>query len=284
MSVGLPDGGSAGSSAMNGDADLSERLQRHRWFHSIELPGLSISGDSPASELLAAPGVIPDVRGKSVLDIGAWDGKYSFQAEAAGAARVVALDHYVWRLDPSARQEYYEQCRAYGVLPDPGRIARGFLNTDSTPGKAGFDLLHEHLASNVVAVVDDFMTMDLAELGTFDVVFYFGVLYHLTDPITALQRVRQVTQELAIIETAGIRLAGYRHSSVVEFYPGDELNEDFGNWFAPSASALVAMCRVAGFRRVELKAQSQPRVLDRLRQRYRQHRPAPCRFVVHAYP
>ena len=34
--------------------------------------------------------IFPDVSGRSVLDIGAWDGKFSFLAEQAGASRVVA--------------------------------------------------------------------------------------------------------------------------------------------------------------------------------------------------
>src|SRR4051812_46257253 len=72
------------------------------WFHSIELaagivtPGLK-SPEQHTRELASLR--IPDLRGKSVLDIGAWDGFYSFAAERLGAARVVALDHHVWCLD-----------------------------------------------------------------------------------------------------------------------------------------------------------------------------------------
>ena len=35
---------------------------------------------------------LPDLRDKTVLDIGAWDGWFSFQAERCGAKRVVALE------------------------------------------------------------------------------------------------------------------------------------------------------------------------------------------------
>ena len=34
--------------------------------------------------------------GKSVLDVGAWDGFFSFEAERRGASRVLATDSYVW--------------------------------------------------------------------------------------------------------------------------------------------------------------------------------------------
>lgn len=69
------------------------------------------------------------------------------------------------------------------------------------PGKGGFDLLHEYLGSKVHAVVDDFMTMDLGTHGDFDVVSYFGVRYHMVDPIGALRRVRQVTARVAVAST-----------------------------------------------------------------------------------
>jgi tRNA (mo5U34)-methyltransferase len=262
--------------------DLYRRITERKWFHTIDLGGgLVTNGDSPVSEIIAKS--IPNVKGKSVLDIGAWDGKYSFEAEAAGASRVVALDHYVWRLDPTARQAYYDQCEADGVLPDPDLIDGGFLVPDGLPGKEGFDMAHEYLGSQVESQVDDFMTMDLPALGQFDVVFYFGVLYHMVDPIGSLKRVHQVTKEMAVIETAAIEVPGYAGSNLVEFFAGDELHADYGNWFAPSATALRDMCRAAGFRKVDLTAQTDVPSQPRFRVRNHAHRPLNCRMVVHAY-
>jgi tRNA (mo5U34)-methyltransferase len=242
--------------------------------------GLVTKGDSPSSEIIAS--AMPDLRGKSVLDIGAWDGKYSYEAEAAGASRIVALDHYVWRLDPAARQKYYDECQAEGMLPDPDKIDRGFL-IDGLPGRSGFDLVHRYLDSNVEPVVDDFMTMDIDQLGQFDVVLYFGVLYHMVNPIEGLKRLRRVTKELAIIETAGTFVPGYQNCSLIDFFAGDELHADYGNWFAPSEVALQGMGRVAGFRRVEIKARTEIAKPLRFRARDRDQRPVHCRMVAHAY-
>jgi tRNA (mo5U34)-methyltransferase len=264
------------------DADLVRRIKERRWFHTIDLgDGLVTRGDSPHSEIIAKS--MPDVRGKSVLDIGAWDGKYSFEAEAAGAARVVALDHYVWKLDPVARQAYYDTCEAEGILPDPDQIDNGFLVHDDLPGKAGFDMAHEYLDSKVEAVVGDFMTMDLETLGRFDVVFFFGVLYHMVDPIGALKRVRRITGEVAVVETAGTYVPGYPESNLIEFFAGDELHSDYGNWFAPSEAALRGMCRAAGFRKVEATARTDVPQPPRFRVRDQTHQPLHCRMVAHAY-
>ena len=269
---------------MTRDPDLVRRIRERRWFHTIDLgDGFLTRDDLRANEILSEPGSIPDVRGKTVLDIGAWDGKYSFEAEHAGAARVVALDHYVWKLNPTDRQAYFDQCEKEGVLPEPTLIATGFLTEEHLPGKSGFDMAHEYLDSKVEAVVADFMTMDLGEIGTFDVVFHFGVLYHMVDPIGALQRLRRVTKEVAIVETAATVVPGYPDSSLIDFYAGNELHGDYGNWFAPSERALHAMCKAAGFRRVVTKAQTEVAQTRRFQTRQQGNHPLYCRMVVHAY-
>src|SRR3954454_18825307 len=105
--------------------DSPEARELHRnvaaipyWFHSIDLgmgvvtPGFK-SSRSHRKELASFR--LPDLRGKSVLDIGAWDGFYSFAAERLGAARVVALDHHVWGLDWEAKHRYKAECQARGI-------------------------------------------------------------------------------------------------------------------------------------------------------------------------
>jgi predicted nicotinamide N-methyase len=39
------------------------------------------------------------VMDKSVLDVGAWNGYFSFEAERRGASRVLATDHFYWSGD-----------------------------------------------------------------------------------------------------------------------------------------------------------------------------------------
>jgi tRNA (mo5U34)-methyltransferase len=194
---------------------------------------------------------LPNVAGRSVLDIGAWDGLYSFRAEQAGASRVVALDHYAWGVSLPLRQAYWDRCAATGALPDHERDITEFWDP-VLPGRRAFDLAKEVLDSSVEPVVGDLMTLDLERLGTFDVVLYLGVLYHMPEPLTALRRVRAVTREVAVIETVAVRVLAQRDASVLAFYPGNELGGvDFGNWFAPSQAGLVDLCRAAGFSRVE---------------------------------
>ena len=66
-------------------------LDEHpEWYHSIELaPGLVTPGRTSLAEWQAQLDRLrlPDLAGKSVLDIGAYDGFFSFAAERRGAAR-----------------------------------------------------------------------------------------------------------------------------------------------------------------------------------------------------
>ncbi len=237
--------------------ELRARVNAIPWYHSIDLgDGVVTPGDSLTAPLTGRE--LPDFTERSVLDIGAWDGYYSFLAEREGASRVVALDHYVWGVDFGARQAYWEACRARGVLPDPQRDTTDFWRPENLPGRRGFDLAHAALGSRVEAVVGDFMKMPSGSIGTFDVVMFLGVLYHLEEPLTGLRRVRELTNEVAVVETEAIELIGYPEQELLLFLPGDEIGGDFTNWYVPTLPALHAMCRAAGFRRVETKVHLRP--------------------------
>jgi tRNA (mo5U34)-methyltransferase len=269
------------------DEQLVARIKGRGWFHTIDLGGGLVTPGEPPNPVLEHPEAFPDLRGRTVLDIGAWDGKYSFRAEQAGATRVVALDHYVWRTNFVLRRAYWDACEAAGRFPDPSY--EGCLEPVLTPGKDGFDLAKEALGSGVEAVVDDFMAMDLTALGQFDVVFLLGVLYHLVNPLGALQRLARLTKEVAVIETEAVLIPGHPNRTLLALYPGSELNGDYTNWFAPTEAALHAMCRSAGFGRVDTRVLSpipRPPVWRRYKNRLSRQLPGPVshRIVVHAFP
>src|SRR6188472_354162 len=91
---------------------LRAKADALRWFHSIDL-GMGVvtrgvkSPEQHRHELAVLR--LPDLAGKSVLDIGAFDGFYSFAAERLGADRVVALDHYVWSADMPGYMQYRDR-------------------------------------------------------------------------------------------------------------------------------------------------------------------------------
>ncbi|MDQ1509966.1 MAG: tRNA (mo5U34)-methyltransferase [Actinomycetota bacterium] len=222
------------------------------WWHSLDL-GDRVTPGHKSPDLLEREWSnlrLPDLATRSVLDIGSWDGWFSFRAEREGAARVVALDHYVWSLDLPRQQAYWRDCRERGITPEPYHEQPELWHPDTLPGKAGFDLAHSTLESRVEPVVADFMTTDLDALGAFDIVLYLGVLYHVEEPLTALRRVREVTKSLAVIESEALAVEG-QSRPLWEFVPGAEVNADIGNWWIPTSEGLHSLCRAAGFREVE---------------------------------
>ena len=214
------------------------------WWHSIDFGDGVVSPGHKTPEILAdelATLDLGDLTGRSVLDVGAWDGGFSFACERAGAARVVALDHFIWELDLSGM--------------GPPRDGRPTVTPadPALPGKVGFDTAHRLLASRVEPVHASFEAMDLVPLGQFDVVLFLGVLYHLEDPLGGLRRVRSLVAPggICLLETHAI-LTDEPDRALWELYPGKELGEDPTNWWGPSMAGLIAGCRAAGFTDVEI--------------------------------
>lgn len=206
--------------------DIKDAIREHRWFHRIDLgnnlitPGLD---DSPAKlQRIALP---RDLTGRSVLDIGAWDGFFSFEAERRGARRVMAVDSYCW-------------------------------DGDGWGKKAGFELVRRHLQSRVEDRRLEVHELSPVSVGVFDVVLFLGVLYHLRDPLGALQRVADVTGELLVLETVVDLL--HTRTPAMAFYQSTELNRDPTNWWAPNVAGLIAMLRAVGFDRVEIVSAPKP--------------------------
>jgi tRNA (mo5U34)-methyltransferase len=201
----------------------AEELQRrladvYHWYHSIDLGhGIVTPGRDDTRARLDHLRIPEDLRGSTVLDIGAWDGFFSFEAERRGASRVVAADKWAW----------------------------------SWPaGKRGFELAREALGSEVEDREIDVLELSPEAVGVFDLVLFLGVLYHMRHPLLALERVASVTGRQLILET-GVDLSFTRRPAMA-FYPKDELQGDETNWWGPNAPAVVEMLRAVGFNRVEV--------------------------------
>jgi tRNA (mo5U34)-methyltransferase len=243
------------------------------WFHSIDFgQGVVTQGIKSAKQLSKelAKCALPNLVGKSVLDIGGIDGYFAFAAERLGAARVVVLDYHTWSLDLPKYYAHYLECKQRGIVPKEFEASEHW-RPNELPGKKGFDTACEARSSKVESKVADFMEVDLETLGTFDVVLYLGVLYHMKHPLLSLQRLARVTREVAIIETEAVVVPWREHIAMCEFYETNELNGDVSNWWTPNAKALAGMCRAAGFREVRLTPIIGSRVHQALRGLLRPH-------------
>ncbi|MBS27614.1 MAG: hypothetical protein CL566_01630 [Alphaproteobacteria bacterium] len=201
------------------------------WYHRIELPhGVTTPGWAPLSA--DAYRIPDDLTDKRVLDVGAWDGFWSFEALKRGAAQVIAIDDFsdlVGELEADDRKawETFDFCRS----------ALGFdTDTCQRHEMSIYDLTPE-------------------TFGSFDVVFCFGVLYHLRWPMYAIDKLAAVcTGDLFIESAIADDFSAYRGAGkgfgtemVMEFYPNDEYGENETNWWAPTLRCMGSMVKAAGF-------------------------------------
>jgi tRNA (mo5U34)-methyltransferase len=195
---------------------LLEEVRRHEWLYSVDLgDGIVTPGrfGPPNPQINEAFGLI-DFRGQEVLDVGCFEGQWSFEAEKRGAAEVLATDYLVG--DPRARLS-----------------ERGFKELPT------FRLAHRILHSRV-EYRPDVSVYDVARLGRrdFDVVLFCGVYYHLKHPLLALSRLRQVTRDGGTLLVEGPVIEGQREPCARFFYR-DVLAEDRSNWWVPTLSCLL---------------------------------------------
>jgi tRNA (mo5U34)-methyltransferase len=195
--------------------DLGSAVRDVSWFHSMDLgSGVRTHGVYDPARTLARLQLPPRLDGRRVLDVGAWDGFYSFEMERRGAT-VLATDSYSW-------------------------------NGDGWGTKDGFLLARDALGSKVRDLdIDPTELSPEAVGGVYDIVLFLGVLYHLRDPMVVLERLRAVTAGVLVLETEVGMLLTRRPAAT--FYPGCELNDDPTNWWAPNPGAMIGMLRAAGF-------------------------------------
>ncbi|HEY2480215.1 MAG TPA: methyltransferase domain-containing protein [Solirubrobacterales bacterium] len=188
-------------------------------------PGLVTPGINDSQQILDALRLPERLDGLRVLDIGARDGFFSFECERRGA-EVVAIDS----------------------MP---------------PEQTGFPIAKELVGSRVEMLQRNVYELSPEEFGTFDLVLFLGVLYHLRDPMLALDRIWSVSRDRLIVETQIIddallvapgqfkRLVDLNPElekiPLMQFYPGYALNDDPTNVWAPNQAALAAMLEEVGF-------------------------------------
>lgn len=203
------------------------------WYHKIELPGGIVTpGYAPIHA--DAYRIPADLTGKRVLDVGAWDGYWSFEALKRGADEVVAIDDF---------SDYL------GSLEKRDRKA--WETFDFCKKQLGYsDKRCKRLELNVYEASE-------ARLGKFDVVFFFGTLYHLRYPLLALDKLSSLCDGEIFVETAilddfspykgGFQQGYPGRQMVMEFYPGKEYGNNETNWWAPTLYCLINMVSAAGF-------------------------------------
>ena len=217
---------------------VKEGLDRTGLYHSFRLPdGQLLEGAMPIEyqedrwQWFAFP---EDLRGLKALDVGPWDGYFTFELERRGA-EVTAIDYA--DLDTFRKLHGLFQSRAKYLKLDVYDVRRDLL-------------------------------------GEFDIVLLLGVLYHLKHPLLALERICSITKEICIIDTFVIDPEAFRQGSTspipyAEFYERGELGGQLDNWCGPTIGQVQAWVRAAGFARADILKVTSTTVCIRADRRWR---------------
>ena len=200
------------------------------WHQKWEIfPGISTPGHNPVEEVGNYTEIPADLSGKRVLDVGAWNGCFSFECERRGASEIVAFSL-------------------------------------ESPEQTGFTRLKSLLNSKVIYVQGSVYKLSPQQLGLFDVVLFLGVLYHLRYPLLAIDRIRSVSKGDVFIEThvidnkflIRVPSTGETEAQVQPFYlhttpiwrqyrEFELAPNDQSNWFGPNIQAVIEGFETAGF-------------------------------------
>jgi tRNA (mo5U34)-methyltransferase len=199
-------------------ARLRSLIAEHdTWYHQIDLGSGVVTPGTQQSKLglsyLDDVGLPADCSGMKVLDVGSRDGFYAFEMERRGA-EVTAMDYI-------------------------------------GPHLSGFLIAHKVLGSSVRHLTKNVYDLDPEKQGHMDVVLFLGVLYHLRNPLLALDRVRRVVKPggLLFVETQLVATDPARKSRepLWQFYPRAALRGDGTNKWAPNLAGLVAVLEECQF-------------------------------------
>jgi tRNA (mo5U34)-methyltransferase len=199
-------------------SDVQKRIDAIPWYHEFDFGnGLVARPRTPFVSIhrelwrfIEAQLDTVDFRGKTVLDIGCWDGYWSFYAERRGAKSILATDD----------------------------------RTQNWSNGEGL-LLARELYGSSVRVNQEVSVYELASLKEkFDIILFLGVYYHLFDPFLALAQIRHCCHNNSLVLIDGPEALALRPGAAL-FDFSDRCCELLPTWEALQQTLRAAYFSVA---------------------------------------
>lgn len=248
------------AAALDGEgAAIWDRISKIGWYHTIDLGhGIATPGfiDNRGTEHLF--GIPEDLTGKRCLDIGTYDGFWSFEFERRGAAEMIGID-----VDSPADYDLPRPLKLKAIEErERDKAAHQQAWSDNMahvgmqwPGE-GFRTAAEILGSRARREVCDVYDLAPERFGLFDVVLISQLLLRMRDPQTVVENMLSVTAP------GGCAIIAEPYDSELEALskPASEFIgvTAMGIWWAHSIKSMKRMMEVAGFERIEEVSRFRP--------------------------
>ena len=217
--------------------EMARKLREvETWYHVIEVAnGIETPGMYDMRPFLDHYRFPESLEGRTVIDVGASNGFFSFHFERLGASRVVAtnlasyMDHDYprWYLDKLRRENSPDELAALDYQQSTG----------------GFEVARDCLGSQVEHLLTPIYSLATATDTRFDFAFCGSVLVHLRDPVAGLEAIRDVLEPGGELTVAtSIDMTKPEQSYALFNGKPAEIS-----WWIASPEGLMRMCQMAGF-------------------------------------
>ncbi len=209
---------------------ISNLGSRHRSFNfngTFILPsgGKTIGDGGPVENRL---NFIPNLKGKTFLDVGSEEGYAVFDAIKKNAKFAKGLN--------------IEEAKEYDFFPEHLRPERITSRDRDHINKTQNFLIKEYNLEESKKIQFAYNNIYRLNKEKFDFVFCFGVLYHLKNPYLALENLYNVTNETLLIETQGVKSKKYLNAKI----------DKSDGFVRHSSKALQYLLKMVGFSKVSI--------------------------------
>jgi tRNA (mo5U34)-methyltransferase len=221
---------------------LKEKIKKYNFYHRIKVEENIYTRDFENEHFshrkIEEKISKLDFENKRVLDIGCRDGFFSFYAEKKGAKEIIGIDNNI--------------------------------------SKGAIEFLIPYFNSRVKMYEKNLYDVDIKDFGQFDIIFFFGVLYHLKDPVrhilklgeqikTGIMLDTHIADDSDVLEQYNVGENIFQYKKYLEFGSGEVFSgmHDHSKWL--TLNSLENTLMLAGFLNITVveirRERNGPRVL-----------------------
>lgn len=182
-----------------------------KWWHRIPItPGYTTPGICPhghSGDFESRFGLPKDLTGLKILDVGGYDGLFSFECEKRGASKVDMIDYYQGSPNKNPNR--------------PFQLAKEILNSNVLYQSSKLESYTPRLTTG--------------KLIQYDLILYYGVMYHIENPTGAVAKLLRLAKPggTILVETTISDPDLYNDTrALLQYKPGWE--EDPTNQYYPN--------------------------------------------------